>query len=78
MEERIIKEMKKKKIGINGMWMFQEYNPFYWDLNQREREEFDNCIKKMLKAGVLEEIKDNTAVHYKLTDVGYRVLYSIN
>lgn len=77
-ENKIFDEIRRQRIGANGIWRFQQYwGVFAIDkLNNNERNEFYNTMDNLCNQQIFtaEPYRENT-VNYRLTDYGANIIY---
>ena len=71
--EKIFVEIRKRNIGKNGIWKFQEYNAFRNDLNPIEKENFFSRMDELCDEGIFT--KENNNERYRLTEKGEEEIY---
>lgn len=78
LEDKIFCEIKRQKIGANGLWRFQQYwGAFATNkLDAIERKEFSNTMNNLCKQKIFtsEPYRSNT-INYRLTEYGEHIIY---
>lgn len=75
LKEKILSEMRVKKMEKGFVWIFQQYNTFKCELEPPLRNIFESCMSELCENGVFLRESHTNMPAYRLTEYGEKIVY---
>ena len=76
LRDRIINELRSKRIMANHLWFFQQYMAFCNRLESEESKLFYDEMEKMCNEGLFKKEEKNRKPAYRVTELCEKILYT--